>query len=137
MTTSTLIALAFAVLATAAWRRRPVAARIHLAAATAFALAALAGDAPGGAPRDGLGYVVAAAGGRPRRIALTGIESLTPSERRVADMAATGLTTRQVADELFVTPKTVEFHLRHVYRKLEINSRDQLVELLGEQAEAS
>ena len=62
MTTSTLIALAFAVLATAAWRRRPVAARIHLAAATAFALAALAGDAPGGAPRDGLGYVVAAAG---------------------------------------------------------------------------
>ena len=52
-------------------------------------------------------------------------------------MAATGLTTRQVAEALFVTPKTVEFHLRHIYRKLDINSRDQLADLLGEQAQAS
>ncbi len=73
---------------------------------------------------------LAASGGRPRRVMLSGLESLTPSERRVADMAAQGLTTRQVAEALFVTPKTVEFHLRHVYRKLEISSRDQLTRAL-------
>jgi DNA-binding CsgD family transcriptional regulator len=73
---------------------------------------------------------LAASGGRPRRIMLSGVESLTPSERRVAEMASRGLTTRQVAEALFVTPKTVEFHLRHVYRKLEISSRDQLATAL-------
>jgi DNA-binding CsgD family transcriptional regulator len=52
---------------------------------------------------------------------------LTPSERRVAGLAADGLTTRQIAHALFVTPKTVEFHLRHVYRKLDIpSSREAL-----------
>jgi DNA-binding CsgD family transcriptional regulator len=47
---------------------------------------------------------------------------LTPSERRVALLAAEGHTTRQIAAELFVTPKTVEFHLSHVYRKLGVPS---------------
>ena len=41
------------------------------------------------------------------------------------------LTTRQVAEILFVTPKTVEFHLRHIYRKLDVSSRAELTELLG------
>jgi DNA-binding CsgD family transcriptional regulator len=54
---------------------------------------------------------------------LSGVEALTPSERRVADLAAEGLTTRQIAEALFVTPKTVEFHLRNTYQKLDIGSR--------------
>ena len=74
---------------------------------------------------------LAAAGGRPRSIMLSGVESLTPSERRVADLAAEGLTTRQIAEALFVTPKTVEFHLRHTYQKLDISSRTQLAEALA------
>ena len=75
---------------------------------------------------------LAAAGGRPRSIMLSGVESLTPSERRVADLAAEGLTTRQIAEALFVTPKTVEFHLRHTYQKLEISSRTQLADALAD-----
>lgn len=71
-----------------------------------------------------------AAGGRPRRPSLTGVESLTASQRRVAELAAEGLTTRQVAGALFVTPKTVEFHLRHIYSKLGVKSREGLSEEL-------
>jgi DNA-binding NarL/FixJ family response regulator len=67
-----------------------------------------------------------AAGGRPRTTALTGVESLTPSERRVARLAAAGGTNRDIAQELFVTPKTVERHLGNVYRKLGISSRQEL-----------
>ncbi|HWE10324.1 MAG TPA: AAA family ATPase [Solirubrobacteraceae bacterium] len=70
-----------------------------------------------------------AAGARPRRLALSGIESLTTSQRRVAELAARGLTTRQVAEALFVTPKTVEFHLRQAYRKLDVGSRSELTKL--------
>jgi DNA-binding NarL/FixJ family response regulator len=67
-----------------------------------------------------------ATGARPRRVALTGVESLTPSERRVAEMAAEGPTNREIAQALFVTPKTVEVHLSSVYRKLGISARSQL-----------
>lgn len=63
-----------------------------------------------------------ASGARPRRARTTGPDSLTPSERRVAELAARGLTTRQIAATLFVSPKTVEFHLRHVYEKLAVAS---------------
>jgi DNA-binding CsgD family transcriptional regulator len=62
-----------------------------------------------------------AAGGRPRTTALTGVESLTPSERRVATLAAAGRANRDIAQELFVTPKTVERHLGNVYRKLGVS----------------
>ena len=69
---------------------------------------------------------------RPRRVMLSGVEALTPSERRVAELAAGGLTTRQMAHSLFVTPKTVEYHLRHVYRKLDIpSSRADLAHALS------
>ena len=67
-----------------------------------------------------------ATGARPRRIASSGTESLTPSERRVAEMAAAGRTNREIAQALFVTPKTVEVHLSSVYRKLELRSRREL-----------
>ena len=67
-----------------------------------------------------------ATGARPRREALSGVESLTPSERRVAEMAAEEMTNREIAQSLFVTPKTVEVHLSNAYRKLEIRNRRQL-----------
>jgi DNA-binding CsgD family transcriptional regulator/tetratricopeptide (TPR) repeat protein len=67
-----------------------------------------------------------ALGLRPRRAARTGIGSLTPSEQRIAELAAKGLTTPQIAHELYVTRKTVESHLSHIYRKLEIRGRAEL-----------
>ena len=67
-----------------------------------------------------------ALGLRPRRAALTGPQSLTGSERRVADLAASGLTNPQIAQVLFVTVRTVEVHLTHVYQKLGITSRTEL-----------
>jgi DNA-binding CsgD family transcriptional regulator len=75
-----------------------------------------------------------ATGARPRRIALSGVESLTPSERRVAEMAAEGPTNREIAQALFVTQRTVEVHLTSIYRKLAINSRSQLAAALAKPA---
>jgi DNA-binding CsgD family transcriptional regulator len=72
-----------------------------------------------------------AAGGRPRRLVLTGLDSLTASERRVAQLAVTGLSNRDIAQQLFITTRTVEGHLTHVYQKLEITSRDQLSDALA------
>jgi len=71
-----------------------------------------------------------AVGARPRRDALSGPDSLTPSERRVAELAAAGHVNREIARLLFVTPKTVEFHLRNTYRKLEIQTRRELGDAL-------
>ena len=71
-----------------------------------------------------------ATGARPRRVARTGIDSLTATELRVSRMAAEGLTNREVAQALFVTPKTVEVHLSHTYSKLGLKSRSQLHEAL-------
>src|SRR5207248_10526782 len=66
-----------------------------------------------------------ATGARPRRIALSGVQSLTPSERRVAERAANGPTNREIAQALFVTQRTVEVHLTSIYRKLAISSRSR------------
>jgi DNA-binding CsgD family transcriptional regulator len=75
---------------------------------------------------------LAAAGARPRREALlSGPASLTPSERRIAELAATGQSNREIAQALFVTPKTVEYHLRNTYRKLDIQTRQELAEALS------
>ncbi len=72
-----------------------------------------------------------AAGARPRRRLTTGPGALTPSERRIVELAAAGRTNRQIAESLFVTLSTVEFHLRRAYRKLGIASRTGLREALG------
>jgi DNA-binding CsgD family transcriptional regulator len=72
-----------------------------------------------------------AAGARPRKPLRTGVEALTPSERRVAQMAADRLTNREIALALFVTPKTVEWHLAQTFRKLGISSRTQLAGVLS------
>jgi DNA-binding CsgD family transcriptional regulator/tetratricopeptide (TPR) repeat protein len=77
-----------------------------------------------------------ATGARPRRIALSGVDSLTPSERRVAELAAEGPTNREIAQALFVTQRTVEVHLTSIYRKLGISSRSQLAAALAEPARA-
>ena len=71
-----------------------------------------------------------AAGGRPRRVMVSGVDSLTSSELRVARLAAAGKSNREIAQELFVTLKTVEMHLANAFRKLEISSRTQLAGLL-------
>ena len=72
-----------------------------------------------------------AAGARPRRPWRTGVEALTPSELRVARLAAEGQTNRQIACELYVTLKAVEGHLAHVYAKLGIEGRGQLAHALA------
>ena len=74
---------------------------------------------------------LAASGVRVRRERLTGAESLTPSERRIAEMAAEGASNAEIAQALFVTVKTVEMHLTHVYRKLDITRRAELARALG------
>jgi DNA-binding CsgD family transcriptional regulator len=74
---------------------------------------------------------LAATGARPRRaMLLSGPDSLTPSERRIAELAAVGHSNREIAQALFVTPKTVEYHLRNAYRKLDIDGRDSLSAVL-------
>jgi DNA-binding CsgD family transcriptional regulator len=73
-----------------------------------------------------------AAGGRPRRTRLWGAEALTPSERRVATLVASGMTNREAAEALFVTKKAVEFHLGNVYRKLGVRGRDELADALSD-----
>ena len=75
---------------------------------------------------DRAGDELAAAGARPRRLRTSGAASLTPSERRVATMAAQGMTNPQIAQALFVTPRTVEQHLYNSYKKLGIRSRGEL-----------
>ena len=71
-----------------------------------------------------------ATGARPRRAVRTGIDALTPSELRVARMAAAGMTNPEIAQELFVTIRTVQTHLTSTYRKLEITSRSELEAVL-------
>jgi DNA-binding CsgD family transcriptional regulator len=73
---------------------------------------------------------LAAIGIRPRTTGRSGTESLTPSERRVAELAAAGQTNREIAQTLFVTEKTVETHLGRAFRKLDVTSRRQLPDVL-------
>ncbi len=72
-----------------------------------------------------------ATGARPRRVALSGADALTPSERRVARLAVDGLSNREIAQALFVTVRTVEGHLTQSYVKLDISRREQLAAALG------
>jgi DNA-binding CsgD family transcriptional regulator len=75
---------------------------------------------------------LAATGARPRRdVLLRGPKALTASELRIAELAAGGQSNREIAQALFVTAKTVEYHLRNAYRKLEIETRRELPGVLG------
>jgi DNA-binding CsgD family transcriptional regulator len=68
---------------------------------------------------------------------VTGLDALTPSERRVAELAAGELTNKEIAQTLFVTVKTVEVHLSSVYRKLQLGSRRELAAALAERDAAT
>jgi len=68
---------------------------------------------------------------RPRDPSTT--DELTPQELQIALLLSTGKTTRETAAALFLSPKTVEYHLRHVYQKLAIHSRDELEQILANQ----
>ena len=88
------------------------------------------------ADRDGMRLLatrarqeLVACGARPRRAAATGKESLTPAEREVASLAAAGLSNKEIAQRLFVTRRTVETHLTHVFAKLRVDGRAQLAGL--------
>ena len=67
-----------------------------------------------------------ATGARPRRPAVSGVDSLSAQERRVAAMATEGLSNREIAEALFLTRRTVEMHLTGAYRKLDVSGRGDL-----------
>jgi DNA-binding CsgD family transcriptional regulator len=74
-----------------------------------------------------------ATGERVRPLGASGVESLTPSERRVATLAASGQSNREIAQALFLTVKTIETHLSNTYRKLEVRSRRDLAAALRDE----
>ncbi|HTU87260.1 MAG TPA: AAA family ATPase [Solirubrobacteraceae bacterium] len=83
---------------------------------------------------DRAGREIAATGARVAPAGAGGVTSLTPSERRVAELAAQGRTNREIAQTLFVTEKTIETHLHHAYDKLGVRSRHKLGPLLTQSA---
>jgi DNA-binding CsgD family transcriptional regulator len=80
--------------------------------------------------RDTAETELRASGAKPRRRSFSGPESLTASERRIAELASNGLTNREIAQTLFVTARTVEGHLTNVFRKLHVESRTALADAL-------
>jgi DNA-binding CsgD family transcriptional regulator len=103
-------------------------------AARSVLRAALDRIAPCGATplQDHLLAALVATGARPRRPAQRGWDALTAAERRVARLAADGRANRDIADELYLTPRTVEMHLSRSYHKLGIRSRAQLASVVPE-----
>jgi DNA-binding CsgD family transcriptional regulator len=74
---------------------------------------------------------LATIGSRPRKILRSGTDTLTPSELRVARLAATGQTNREIADALILSVRTIETHLARTYQKLNITNRRELKTTLG------
>ena len=66
-----------------------------------------------------------------------GWDSLTDTERRIADLVAQGLSNREVAAEVFLSAHTVAFHLRHIFWKLDVSSRVQLARLAARHDQAA
>jgi DNA-binding CsgD family transcriptional regulator len=76
---------------------------------------------------DGSTFVVLSPERRPEPPAIPLDWALTRQERRVVEMVVRGLSNSEIAARLFVGEKTVESHLRHVYEKLDIRNRNQLI----------
>jgi DNA-binding CsgD family transcriptional regulator len=117
------IALAHGSVLRRAGKRRE--ARHHLAAA------AIGFDELGARPFASHCEAELATSGRSPRRRDADPDGLTPAEQAVADLVVAGRRNREVAAELFVSPKTVEFHLGNVYRKLGVSNRTQLAARLG------
>jgi DNA-binding CsgD family transcriptional regulator len=78
---------------------------------------------------------LAATGAHLGQRSFSGRDALTPSERRVAEMAASGMSNREIAQSLFVTVNAVKWHLRNAYRKLDVTAREELAAALETSAE--
>lgn len=89
--------------------------------------------ASGHLTREGLAAVTALAPGEEPEVT-SPLGVLTKAERAVAELVAEGLTSRQIAEQLFVSPRTVDAHLSHIFRKLEISTRAKLAALMAEVA---
>jgi len=74
---------------------------------------------------------------RRRERPVSGWDSLTEAERAVSDLVAQGLTNRKAAEQMFLSPHTIDFHLRQIFRKLQIDSRVDLTRLAIERDTAS
>jgi DNA-binding CsgD family transcriptional regulator len=74
---------------------------------------------------------LAATGETARRRDPTTVDQLTPQELQIGMLLGSGRTTRQAAAALFLSPKTIEYHLRSIYRKLGIASREELARVLA------
>lgn len=109
--------------------RRRVDARPHLRAALAEF------ERIGATPwADRAAHELRATGETAQRRTSTGLDHLTPQELQVARMLAAGRTTREAAAALFLSPKTIEYHLRNVYLKLGVRSRDELANAIPGQS---
>jgi DNA-binding CsgD family transcriptional regulator len=106
--------------------RRRLDAREQLRIASAALGGLGAGAFAGRAERE-----LRATGERSRRRAVDTRDELTPQEEQVARLVAKGSTNREIAAQLFITQSTVEYHLRKVFRKLEVKSRTQLAGRFG------
>lgn len=111
----------------AALRRSGQRQAAHEPLAAGYELAAEIEAAPLGRRARG---ELTALGLRPRRAARHGVAALTPGERRVAQLAAGGFTTRQISARLHVSANTVATHLAHTYRKLAVGNRAELAAAL-------
>ena len=115
-----------------AWGARLRRARRRVDAREKLAGALAAFDRLGAGPwAERAARELRATGVTARRRTAGAAEELTPQERQIAGLLADGRTTREVAAALFLSPKTVEYHLRHVYVKLGIGSRTELAERMA------